>query len=275
MSMQDVLIHELAHLRRHDCHWNLLRQVATSVLFFQPLLWILSRKLEITAEEVCDDFVVQFGGDREDYANRLVGIAELSTARIAPAGVGVVSLRSMLSGRVTRILDTSRTLSTRVGNLILAIVLACGLLGTGMTGMLGLNPAPVNDLNTTAINVDADSNDESTAGPRFKGQVVDPAGSPVVDAKIYLVFYRQTIGLLAPDAQPVGVTDSNGSFDITIDKSVAKFSDFKYGSIAAVKDGFGMAWCPSVVMNLDDKSRKDDRKEIEDLPKEYLSLIHI
>ena len=80
LSMQDVLIHELAHLRRHDCHWNLLRQIATSVLFFQPLLWILSRKLEITAEEVCDDFVVQFGGDREDYANRLVGIAELSTA---------------------------------------------------------------------------------------------------------------------------------------------------------------------------------------------------
>ena len=267
LSMQDVLIHELAHLRRHDCHWNLLRQIATSVLFFQPLLWILSRKLEITAEEVCDDFVVQFGGDRTDYANRLVGIAELSTAPISAAGVGVVSLRSMLGQRVTRILDTSRTLSTRVGNLILAIVLACGLLGTGMTGMLGLNPAPVND--ATAINVDTDSNDESTAGPRFKGQVVDPNGSPVVNAKIYMVFYSKKNGLMTPDAQPVAATDANGNFDFTIDKSVARFSDFESGIIAAVKDGFGMAWCPSVVMNLDDKSRKDDRKEIEDLPKEY------
>ena len=139
------------------------------------------------------DFVVQFGGDREDYANRLVDIAELSTARIAPAGVGVVSLRSMLSGRVTRILDTSRTLSTRVGNLILAIVLACGLLGTGVTGMLGLNPAPVNEPVATTNNADTDSDNESTPDPRFKGQVVDPDGSPVVDAKVYMVFYLSLI----------------------------------------------------------------------------------
>jgi len=74
---------------------------------------------------------------------------------------------------------------------------------------------------------------------------------------------------MTPDAQPVAATDANGNFDFTIDKSVARFSDFESGIIAAVKDGFGMAWCPSVVMNLDDKSRKDDRKEIEDLPKEY------
>ena len=74
---------------------------------------------------------------------------------------------------------------------------------------------------------------------------------------------------MTPDAQPVAATDANGNFDFTIDKSVTKFSDFESGTIAAVKDGFGMAWCPSVVMNLDEKSREDYRKEIEDLPKEY------
>ncbi|MCH8326915.1 MAG: sigma-70 family RNA polymerase sigma factor [Candidatus Marinimicrobia bacterium] len=53
-SIRDVLVHELAHLKRRDCHWNLLRQMATALLFFQPLLWRLSHRLETTAEEVCD-----------------------------------------------------------------------------------------------------------------------------------------------------------------------------------------------------------------------------
>ena len=160
LSMQDVLIHELAHLRRHDCHWNLLRQIATGVFFFQPLLWILSRKLEVTAEEVCDDFVVQFGGDRTEYANRLVGIAHLSTAPIAAAGVGVVSLRSMLTRRVARILDTSRTLSTRVGNSILVAVFVCGIFGTGVTGLVGLRAAPPVD-GATIVESQNDSDDET------------------------------------------------------------------------------------------------------------------
>ena len=33
LSMRDVLVHELAHLLRRDCHWNLLRQLAVAILF--------------------------------------------------------------------------------------------------------------------------------------------------------------------------------------------------------------------------------------------------
>ena len=138
LSIRDVLVHELAHLARHDCHWNLLRQLALSVFFFQPLLWILSRRLETTAEEVCDDYVVEHGGDRYEYAHRLVDIAELSTAPMAAAGVGIVSLRSMLAQRVQRIMDTSRALSTRVGSLLLAVVLTGGLLSTLVAGLVGI-----------------------------------------------------------------------------------------------------------------------------------------
>jgi beta-lactamase regulating signal transducer with metallopeptidase domain len=138
ISIREVITHELAHLRRHDCHWNLLRQIATAVFFFQPLLWLLSRRLEATAEEVCDDYVVDLGGDRHEYAHRLVNIAELSSAPIAAAGVGIVAFRSMLAKRVGRIMDTSRSLSTQVSNLLLVIVLVGGSLATTMTGLLGV-----------------------------------------------------------------------------------------------------------------------------------------
>src|SRR5207302_6789558 len=45
MPVRDVLVHELSHLRRNDCFWNVARQAATPLLFFQPLIWKLSRRL--------------------------------------------------------------------------------------------------------------------------------------------------------------------------------------------------------------------------------------
>ena len=81
------------------------------------------------------------GGDRSDYARQLVDVAELSATPFAAAGVGMVSLRSMLARRVARILDTSRTLSTRVGGVVLALVLCMGLLGTMSAALLGVGAA--------------------------------------------------------------------------------------------------------------------------------------
>jgi len=140
LSTRDVLIHELAHWVRCDCHWNLLRLLTLAAFFFQPLLWMLSRRLEMAAEEVCDDYVVQNGGDRLEYAYRLVDIAELGTVSIAAAGVGIVSLRSMLARRVERIMDPSRSVSTKVGNLLITLVLVGGLLGTLLVGLVGISP---------------------------------------------------------------------------------------------------------------------------------------
>ena len=63
-NLRETFIHELAHLACRDGVWNLLRRAATAILWGQPLLWVLSRRLEATAEEVCDDYVVHWGRDR-------------------------------------------------------------------------------------------------------------------------------------------------------------------------------------------------------------------
>lgn len=139
VPLQEIFVHELAHLRRHDCFWLLLHQIVSRVFFFQPLLYWLGRRIDATAEEVCDDFVVQFGGSRESYATSLVDLASLSTPSIAFAGVGMVTMRSLLGQRVGRIMDTSRSLTTRVGNLPLLIVISGGLAAILICGFIGLS----------------------------------------------------------------------------------------------------------------------------------------
>ncbi|MEM9656790.1 MAG: M56 family metallopeptidase, partial [Planctomycetota bacterium] len=252
LSLHDVLIHELAHLKRRDCHWNLLRQLATSLFFFQPLLWVLSRRIETTAEEVCDDFVVQFGGDRHAYAHRLVDLAELSTAPMAAAGVGIVSLRSMLARRVARVLDTSRSLSTRVGNLLLAVVIVGGLLGVTFAGFLGLEPKAsdaksavaerdvVTDETTTdddgALDEQAEGagEEEPDATTTIEGRVLDPAGRAVAGATVVA---QRWIHDPEEPKTPIAETKSGG--DGRFEISFPKQDD---ATIVAAAEGFGAAF---------------------------------
>ena len=129
-NLRETFIHELAHLQRRDGLWNLLRHSATAVFWMQPLLWLLSKRLEATAEEVCDDYVVEFGADRHRYAGHLLELAERRLPPLAPSGVGMISLRSLLARRITRILDSTRTLSTQAGRRAIAVTLLAGLAGT-------------------------------------------------------------------------------------------------------------------------------------------------
>ncbi|MEX2142767.1 MAG: M56 family metallopeptidase [Pirellulales bacterium] len=136
--LRQALMHELAHLSRHDCLWNLLRQLATALFPVQPLVWLLARRIAQTAEEVCDDFVVQHGADRCNYAELLVDLASRNMAPPLPAGVGMISFRSLSARRIARILDASRSLSTRVGGGTITATLLIAVAATLLTASLGV-----------------------------------------------------------------------------------------------------------------------------------------
>ena len=137
----EVLSHELAHLARHDCFWYLFARIMTALLWFQPLSWILSRRLMQASEEVCDDHVLDLGFNRNDYARRLAGIAERRQTALV-AAVPMASLKSRLGRRVTRILDSSRSLSVRTGRRFVVTTTLAGLVLGGIVSQLGAGKAP-------------------------------------------------------------------------------------------------------------------------------------
>ena len=57
-QLEMVLLHELAHVRRYDNLVNLLQRVVESLLFFQPMVWIVSGWVRREREYGCDELVV-------------------------------------------------------------------------------------------------------------------------------------------------------------------------------------------------------------------------
>jgi HEAT repeat protein/beta-lactamase regulating signal transducer with metallopeptidase domain len=104
-----VLLHELAHVKRHDCLTHLVAQVACAFHWFNPLAWIAARQVRTERERACDDLVLAAGTHGPDYADQLLEIARAMRTEKYPGVLAGASLamahRSQLEGRLMAILD--------------------------------------------------------------------------------------------------------------------------------------------------------------------------
>src|SRR5687768_1568715 len=57
-ELNQVYLHELAHLRRWDDWTNLAQQLLTAVLFFHPAVLWICRQLDLEREIAFDDWVI-------------------------------------------------------------------------------------------------------------------------------------------------------------------------------------------------------------------------
>lgn len=62
-QVECILLHELAHVARHDYVVNLLQSLAEGLLFYHPAVWWVSRVVRAERENCCDDRVVELMGD--------------------------------------------------------------------------------------------------------------------------------------------------------------------------------------------------------------------
>ena len=104
-----VLLHELAHVARHDYPAQLAAEAVRALYWFNPLVWMAARKLRIESEHACDDQVLAAGARASDYAGDLLDIARSLRALRAAAPAGLTMARpSQLAGRLLAVLDSRR-----------------------------------------------------------------------------------------------------------------------------------------------------------------------
>ena len=271
-ELELILAHELAHIRRYDMWVNLLQRLAETVLFFNPALWYLSRRISLLREYCCDEAVC--GGtiaptqeSQLRYAQALLRVVEVSGAN---QNVELASLAasgrspSELRRRVARLFGEPLTESVRFsrGGLLaaaLAILLIAGPVvwqsvaetdvATETTAEVDENEA---EDQTQSASVAAASEpakpEESardTAPITVFGRALDQNGKPIAGAEIFLASPRT-------DGKPLAIvkSDDDGSYrfeEVPLPIKRADTNDGKdTGSIEVFgrAEGLAFSWRP-------------------------------
>ncbi len=137
--LEALLLHELAHIRRHDYLVNILQSVAEALLFYHPAVWWVSGHIRAERELCCDDVAVSVSGDALTYARAL---AQLESYRPAHLGAAVAANGGSLPDRIARLLGQPRPDGgAGLGPGVLAVAILLVAAAYGLFGQSNAHPA--------------------------------------------------------------------------------------------------------------------------------------
>jgi beta-lactamase regulating signal transducer with metallopeptidase domain len=136
-ELEQVVLHEMEHLRRRDDWINLLQQASMVLCPLNPAVVWVDRRLTVERELACDDGVLRATGARKAYAACLTRIAEHALfsrgVSLALALVGRRGNGSEISRRVHRILRSpERAMSGLQLRLTMGLLVAAAIVSVGM-----------------------------------------------------------------------------------------------------------------------------------------------
>ncbi len=200
--MRVVLCHELAHIRRGDWAAQMTAELLRSIYWFNPLMWMASKRLRRESELACDDEVLNFGIDGPEYAGHLLDLARAARrhqrsllpevpapAMLRPSGLER-RVSAMLNTRLNRHAATRRArIATLAGLLSLTILIAgFGAAAQSFATLSGSVVDPMNSvisgvtLTLTSARTQAKHEVASDANGRFEF-VGLPAGEYALEAR--------------------------------------------------------------------------------------------
>jgi beta-lactamase regulating signal transducer with metallopeptidase domain len=192
-NLNQILLHEMAHLRRGDDWVNLLQKFLRALCPLNPALLWVERELCREREQACDDAVLAANGNPRGYATCLTRLAETrlvrSAASLAP---GLWKRHSELAARVDNILYRRGGSSPLVSR---ALVAASFLLTLSAAASLQRLPGVVNFASSAEMT--------ATASPAPAARFL-PARSDVHDRAQFqnAVFHPSASQTAAPRAVP-------------------------------------------------------------------------
>jgi beta-lactamase regulating signal transducer with metallopeptidase domain len=93
---RQVILHELAHVKRHDLAWGWPVEIARIVYFFHPLVYWVAYQLRLERELACDQLAMARSGHTPaDYAQTLVQVVSHGSQ---PAQMQVAAISAGLTG---------------------------------------------------------------------------------------------------------------------------------------------------------------------------------
>src|SRR5205823_4868846 len=110
-ELRHVVLHELAHLRRHDVAVNWLVNAVRAVHWFNPLVWLAVARIQEERELACDELTLSclHPHERLGYGRTILKLVErFRSAEPVPALVGMVNQKQQMRRRLTMIRNNDR-----------------------------------------------------------------------------------------------------------------------------------------------------------------------
>lgn len=150
-ELEQIVLHEMEHLRRRDDWTNLLQKVSLVLFPLNPAMSWAERRMCVERELACDDCVLLATKARKDYAVCLTNLAEHALVRRGVLlALGTWERQSELSQRVHRILSRPQAMLGRRQARAVTGVLIAGMMGgavvlIGSPQLVSFTPAAVQD----------------------------------------------------------------------------------------------------------------------------------
>ena len=241
--LRSVLLHELAHVRRHDVLVMLIAQLACVLHWFNPLVWLAAWRLHLERERACDDLVVNSGVKASDYAEHLLHAATKLEGNGFPGAVAMAS-PSRLEGRLLALLNerTNRRGITGGSAMAAALLAASIIVPVAMLHAAERENALVFNQSPAVLA----AAEEKPQSPQFstvpekpwtaQGRVIDPAGHPLPNAEI-----RVHAGLGTLRQTGATTTDADGRYSVSFGRGIFAPVDtpnLQYAIVTAHKPGY-------------------------------------
>jgi len=125
-EIEAILMHELAHIKRNDYIINLLQQVITTLLFFNPCVLLINKIIGEERENSCDDLVVDSTQAPIVYAKALFKLEQNRQNELQLA-LAVTGKKYQLLNRIERIMKTKKQMPSIRPTLVAMLILTIGV----------------------------------------------------------------------------------------------------------------------------------------------------
>ncbi|MBS1688401.1 MAG: M48 family metalloprotease [Bacteroidetes bacterium] len=166
-QLETILMHELAHIKRHDYLLNILQTVVETILFFNPFMWWISTIVRREREHCCDDMVLANTNYPLSYARALATL-ETSRQQTYTMAVAATGQKNQLFNRIKRIMEMKKN-SLNYSQLTITILIVSAL----VLSIICFSPS----FAQTAKKKDAVKQETSTTIKKEKIIVIDDNGN--------------------------------------------------------------------------------------------------
>jgi beta-lactamase regulating signal transducer with metallopeptidase domain len=145
IQLKNILLHEVSHLKRFDIGIKWLTLIATSIHWFNPLMYFIKKDINHGCELACDEMVIKnlSPGEKQSYGETLISVV---SERKYPIGVLQATMceeKKTLRERLVAIMNHNKKSKLIIGFsgiFLLTIIVGALYLGAGVGNLKGTPP---------------------------------------------------------------------------------------------------------------------------------------